>query len=218
MSSTDNVKFSWIDLARAIWHFVGNKRPQFVLWTILLAICNLYTLAPFWVIGMIVDFFNTYKPGDSLMPFYLYTFGLGISWGIFMTLRLTTKQNLGNLRADFTYNVRVEGFERLLDYSLEWHDEEVTGNKIQRIANGTEALTNLNKYFYGEIFQSVTNIIGIIIAFAAIQPIFLLFLVIYIASLLFIQYFFYCRILFLPKHCNESRERPSWLYYEGLNK
>jgi ABC-type multidrug transport system fused ATPase/permease subunit len=134
-----------------------------------------------------------------------------------MTLRLTTKQNLGNLRADLTYNVRVEGFEKLMDYSLEWHDTEVTGNKIQRITNGTEALTNLNKYFYGEIFQSLTNILGIIIAFAAIKPVFVLFLVIYILCLLFVQYFFYSKILLLHKQRNESRELASGIYYEGLN-
>ncbi len=166
--------------------------------------------------GKVVDFFTNYTPGDSLSLFYYYILFLTITYGIISLIRLTVKKKLQNIQSDVTYFTRVKGFERLLDFSISWHDKENTGNKVQKIQNGTEILKQVQALISNELLMHTTGIIGVLIAFLFIQPAFFIFSLIYIAIFASIQFSFYKRMVEMNNANNILQEKAGGTYYEGL--
>lgn len=126
-------KFTWLDVLRTLWYFMDGFRFKFVFWTITLFVVLFYTLLPPILIGGIVDFFTHYKTGQPLDRFFLYVAILGISYGLSSIIRLTAKNKITEMGIEINYNIKVMGFDKLIDFSLAWHDKENTGNKVERI-------------------------------------------------------------------------------------
>src|SRR3972149_3162594 len=114
----DTIKFSWWDLIKAFYYLLGEKKKTYIFWLGILFFIQFYTIVPPLVIGKIVDFFTNFKKGNSLAPFYVYAIFLGSSFSVISFVRLSLKKYLGNLRTDIIYNLRVKGFEKLLNLAL----------------------------------------------------------------------------------------------------
>jgi len=216
-SAPETSAFRWRDIFRALWFFLEGHRAAFVFWTTTLFLVFFYPILPPLVIGKIIDFFTHYHPGDSLRVFYLYSIGLGVTYGIASLIRLTGKKHLGDLEAEATYCAKVKGFERLLDFSLSWHDQENTGNKIQRIQKGIEAITGMRTLMSEEGFKTLSTIAGVTVAFLFLKPALVLFLLFYFSIFLSIHASFYRRTRKMHQTYNAAKEGASGTYYEGLS-
>jgi ABC-type multidrug transport system fused ATPase/permease subunit len=213
----DVPKFSWWDLMKAFYFLLDTKRSKYFTYTTILILVLFYDLVPTLIIGMIVDFFTNYSVGASLKDFYILVVVLSITYGIVSFIRLTVKKKLSTLRSDVTYFTRVRGFERLLDFSVAWHDKENTGNKVQRIQNGTDALRQLQVLFSNELIGQITGIVGVLIAFLFIKPLFFVYALGYIAIFMGIQLSFYQKMVEMNNANNTLQEKAGGTYYEGLN-
>ena len=213
----NEIKFSWLDLTKAIYYFLDKKRPQYLAYTLILISVFFYGLVPTYIIGMVVDFFTNFTAGDSLMPFYYYTTFLALSWGIVALVRLTVKKRLSNIQSDVTYFTRVKGFERLLDFSIKWHDSENTGNKVQRIQNGTDSLKQIQHLLSQEVFANLVSIVGVLGMFLFIRPLFFFYSLLYIVIFLAVQLSYYHRMVEMNNQNNILMEKAGGVYYEGLN-
>ncbi|OGK26138.1 hypothetical protein A2954_02045 [Candidatus Roizmanbacteria bacterium RIFCSPLOWO2_01_FULL_37_12] len=109
-------QFRLSDLVKPIWFLLGGKKRQFLFWETILYLVHFYVVVPPLLIGKIVDFFISYQKGQSLAPFYFYTATLGISFSLVSFIRLSLKNTLGNLISDISYLIKVNGFEKLLDF------------------------------------------------------------------------------------------------------
>ena len=196
---------------------MGQKKNKYLFYTAVLILVNFYDLVPVFVVGKIVDFFTNYHPGDSLATFYGYTVFLAIATCVVAFIRLDTKRRLTNIRSEIMYEVKVKGFERLLDFSLKWHDTENTGNKVQRIQNGLDALGTMQDQFSNGVFPTGAAIIGVLVAFLFIKPFFLIYCLVYLAIFIFIQMSFYNRMVRMNFEYNSLTEKASGTYYEGLS-
>ena len=216
-SKKQDAPFSWGDLARAYWYLMGNRRWKYLFLVSALFIVLLYQVVPPLVVGLIVDFFSTYHPGDPLGFFYACTIGLGVSFVVVSFLRLTIKRTTGDYLSEILYEIKVNGFERLLDHSLAWHLQESAGAKAQRIHNGVEALRVFNKSFQNEILRTVTSLLGIVIVFIFLRPHYILFFFIFVLCNWAVLRHFYRRI----QHENDlyyiSLERAGGTYIESLS-
>ncbi len=209
--------FNWLDFLKAIWYFYEGKRLQFILWTGTLFTIFFYQIIPPIIVGNIIDFFNKYKHGDSLNTFFVYVAVLGISYGIVSIIRLTSKNKVAAMQYEASYNMKVRGFDRLLEFSLKWHDKENTGNKVQRIQNGLNAFLNLRRLLSSSGFETITAIVGIIVVFIFLNPIFVIFLVIYLTVFTTINIAYYKLMQEMQDNFNKAQEKASGSYYEGLN-
>jgi ABC-type multidrug transport system fused ATPase/permease subunit len=214
---TEDLAFSWWDTIKSVYFLLDTKRKAFLFYTIILIIVLIYDLVPTIIIAKVIDFFASYTQDQSLRPFYIWILILSVSWGIVALIRLTVKKKLANIRVETGYFTRIKGFERLLDFSIKWHDKENTGNKVQKIQAGTEALKQVQVVLIGEAFQEFTNIIAILVAFVWLNPLFLGIALLYIGIFLVVQWSFYSRILKLNNENNILLEKAGGTYFEGLN-
>ncbi len=213
----DEKTFSWLDLIKAFWFFSEGHRFSLLFWTILLFIVSFYSLVPPILIGKTVDFFIKYKAGESLNPFYFYVLTLGITSGITSALRLYSKNRISQIGFAIRYLARVKGFERLIDFSLRWHDSENTGNKVQRIQTGTSLLFKGLSIMKNDLFMVITSVAGVLAAFWVINILYGLLFLVYLAGFIFIQLYFYRKMLKLSNEKYKATESASGTYYEGLN-
>lgn len=216
-SKKQNMQFSWVDLVRAYWYLLGEKRWKYFGLHVGIAIILFYDIVPPLIVGLMVDFFTKYKIGDSTTLFYGYTIFLGVSFVVVSFVRLSIKRVTGNYLSEARYNAKVKGFERLLDHSLAWHFQESAGAKAQRIQNGATALRDMSYRFSNEILRSATSLIGMIGVFLFLRPVYGLFFIVYTICFWIILRYFYDRI----QHENDlyflSIEKAGGTYVEGLS-
>jgi ABC-type multidrug transport system fused ATPase/permease subunit len=213
--TSEQQSYSWLQVPKAIWHFVGDHKRAFVSLHTLLFLVLFYDLVPPYILGKIVDFFTNYERGDSLNTFYYLVLFLGASSIIIAIIRLTTKDKLSRLAITAQTNARIEGFERLMDFSLAWHSKENSGNKVQRIFTGSEAISEWSNLINNGIFPIATAFLGVLGVFLFLNPLFLVFVLIYAALFFTIEYIFNRKLERLSNEINKLKEKSSGAYIEG---
>jgi len=216
-NTSEAMKFSWLDSIKSIYYLLDSKRKPYLFYTIILILVLFYDFVPTIVIAKIVDFFTTYTQGQSLTPFYNLILFLAISSAIVSFIRLSVKKRLANIAIDAGYFARVKGFEKLLDFSIRWHDNENTGNKVQRIQAGSDALKVTMRMLSQEVFLHITSFVGVLAAFLFFEPVFFIISVIYIIIFWSIQMAFYKKIEEMNYENNILLEKAGGTYFEGLN-
>jgi ABC-type multidrug transport system fused ATPase/permease subunit len=210
-------KFSWWNLAQAFYYLLDDKRSKYFIQTLVLIAALFYDLLPVLIVGWVVDFFTHYTPGDSLSTFYFYIAILSLSWGIVSLIRLTVKKNLSTIQHNVSYFTKVRGFERLLEFSLGWHDKDNTGNKVQRIQTGVETLKQVQILLSQELLVHLTGAAGVLIVFAYLNKYFLIISLVYLFIVVVIQMSFYKRMVEMNNRGNILTEKAGGTYFEGLN-
>jgi ABC-type multidrug transport system fused ATPase/permease subunit len=184
---------SWFDIIKFTWSFLEGMKLRYVVWTVFIIIAYLAELLPPLVVGYTIDFFTSYTTGDSLNTFYLVIFAYGFGHILNSLLRLQAKYELSKIATSITYKVKVQGFEKLMQFSLKWHDKENSGNKIQRIIAGSDALRNITKMLHSHagILLTIISLIGTLSIFLLLDLKFMIFAFGYLLSFFFIEYIFY---------------------------
>lgn len=216
-TSADEEKFSWIDFLRAIWYLLAGKRRVYLFWTMVLILIQFYILVPPIILGKIVDFFISYRAGEPLTSFYIYTAVLGVSFVLVSFTQLTCKKTLGNIRSKLLYSFKVKGFEKLLDFSIKWHDRETTGAKVQRIQKGLHAFIDLFEMADNDMYRAATTFIGATAVFLVLRPSYVLFFFGYAGFFLVILKYYYRQIEIQNDEYFTTLERASGSYVEGLS-
>ncbi|MBI4250800.1 ABC transporter ATP-binding protein [Candidatus Uhrbacteria bacterium] len=215
--SDDTPSISWRKLFQAYWFLLGEKRLQYIGLEFALFVILLYVILPYFVVGKIVDFFASYTAGQSLTPFYIYSTILAGSYVIVSFVRLSLKRLIGNYQSDIMYHIRVSGFERLLNFSLQWHYQETAGAKVQKIKSGVEALNTFCNRFHKEIMLDIATFLGVLGVFFFLRPAYTLLVLFYIICVCVIVIFFYRRIQRENDQYYLSVEQASGAFVEGLN-
>ena len=213
----DNIKFSWLDLAKSILFLAGGKKKKFVFWSLVLFAINIYFVVPALIVGKIVDFFMHYSKGESLSIFYIYIALLGGLTILACVIRLDIRKYLNNLRTDIIYDIRVRGFEKLIAQSLTEHNEEAAGAKAQRIQSGTELFKTFVRIIYDPVFQTVSHLLGVIFVFIFLSPKYIIFFIGYTIIFFLIIRFFNKKLQQVNYEKNKATEKASGAYIEGLS-
>ncbi len=209
-------KFNWLDLIKAIWYFLEGKRKKYVFLSFIVVTISLFDLLPPYLLGKIVDFFTAYEFGESLTIIYVYLLVLGLGGAIAAFIRLSSKRYSGNIGDYARYQARIWSFDRLLNFSLRWHDKENTGNKVERIHRGADTLPEIQRIFQDKINHESIAIIGVLIIFFFLSTKFFVFLIAYLIVFFFLQIFFYKHIKVTIDAVNTQNEKTTGVYFEGV--
>ncbi len=177
-------KYSNIQLIKDLWHFVKNKKLEFFILTIGLAIAALLGLVPPIIIAKIIDYFV--QGGTEARVFYLFLVTL---LGVMVaenTIDVGTKYYFNLFTIKIQKQLKVESMQKVLQGDLLWHDKENTGNKMQRVQEGERAIEEFLRFYANQAVSMVITIIGIISVFAFFNikyaVIGVLYLVIYMSA------------------------------------
>lgn len=209
--------FSWFDVPKTIWYFLEEDKKRFVLFFFIVLAIFFYELVPVYIVGKIVDFFTHYSPGQSLSLFYFYVIFVGVTWMLASLIRLKGKNVLSIIGLHLRSRARVWGFARLTEFSLEWHNKENTGSKLQRIFSGAEALNRWSKLIRHDLLKFVANIIGVLSFFLFTDYKIFLLVLIYSALFLYIEFTFGKKIFQLSNRFNELNQKAGGTYMENAN-
>jgi len=214
--------FSFSDLPRALWFFLGEESWRFLAFSVILLIVLCYTIVPPYIVGLIANFLIGYvKAGatadSSIKPLVWLVGLLSGSYAVVSLIRLSSKRMLGRMSLNARYRAKVWGFERLLDSSLSWHQQESTGNKAQRVLTGAEAVREWTGEVLTNFLSTVAIFAGSLIACLLLHPAFILFFVYYLGVLMATEVFFDNRIARLSDRINRSLENASGGFVESAS-
>lgn len=214
--------FSFVDLPRAIWYFLGPERWSFLFFSSVLLLVFCYVIVPPLIVGLITNFLLEYTKAaparpQSLSPLFLYAGLLAASYAGVALIRLSSKRMMGRISLNARYRAKVWGFERLLDSSLSWHQQESTGNKAQRLLTGAEAVREWTDDVLKDTLNTAAVFLSSIVAAILLHPAFILFFVYYLGVLVCIESFFDRRIDRLSDGINKSLENASGGFVESAS-
>lgn len=201
-------EFRYTAIPRTIWFFLGEERREYCFHLVVRIAGLAYELLPPLIIGLLVDMLVGYKEGGSFAPFLWLIFGYAGSYGANTFLRLRASRRLGQIAVSARYRAKVWGFERLLDFSLSWHQKEGTGNKAQRILTGADAVRDWAN-FHSDFVPPLVSLIGIVVACALLSPFTILFFAAYVGGLFAIEIHFDRKIAKLSAQVNAASENAS---------
>ena len=128
----------WKDL----WFILGKLKHKFAFWITIRMLSSAMVLYIPFALAKIIDFFKKYQVGDPLKEFYLWLTSLLSVALVSNIVRLASKFYLKDLGRQARAWARLRAFSALLTYSLAWHEQEVAGNKVQRINSGDMGINN----------------------------------------------------------------------------
>jgi ABC-type multidrug transport system fused ATPase/permease subunit len=214
--------FSFSDVPRALWYFLGPERWSFLGFSALLLTVLCYSLVPPYIVGLTANFLIAYLKADaaarpSTSPIFWYAGLLASSYAVVSLVRLSSKRVLGRISLNARYRAKVTGFERLLDSSLSWHQQESTGNKAQRLLTGAEAVREWTGDIVIDFLNTVAIFVGSLIAGILLHPAFILFFVYYVGVLITVERYFDRRIDRLSDRINQSLENATGGFVESAS-
>lgn len=210
-------QFGWISLARAVWFFLGRHRLAYAWRVIVLAILFFYAFVPAYIIGQFVDALITRPSDEALLLAFVYASIISGSWIVVSVLRISMKRQLGDLQNEINYEIKVRGFERLIDFTLAWHQQENAGNKIQRIETGALNMRQLMRKLGDNFLIYMIEAGGSIVLFSLLGWSFVVFMIVFVALFVLNEVFFQSRIRVANDAYNQARERSAGTYYEGAS-
>src|SRR5436190_8514415 len=215
-------RFTFFVLPRALWYFLGPERWRFLVFSGILLTVFCYVLVPPYIVGLLTNFLIGYVNADvatrpSLSRLFWLVGLLSGSYAAVALVRLSSKRMMGRISLNTRYRAKVWGFERLLDSSLSWHQQESTGNKAQRLVTGAEAVREWTDNVLIDTLNTAAVFLCSIVATVLLHPAFVLFFVYYLGVLISIESFFDRRIDRLSDRINQSLENASGSFVESAS-
>ncbi|MBU3694167.1 MAG: ABC transporter ATP-binding protein [Rhodocyclaceae bacterium] len=207
--------FGLLDVPGALLFFLGEDRRRYLAFSAVLLAVQFYALLPPYLIGRVADFLLQHQADESLEPLYWTVATLGIAHAVVAMVRLSTKRVIGRMSIESRYRAKVWGFERLLDFSLAWHQQESTGNKAQRVLTGAEAVREWSADLMNNLFVALAAFFGALIACVWLWPASVLFFIYYVGGLALLEWTFYRRVARLSDVINASQENASGSFVES---
>lgn len=178
-------KYSNGQFIKDLWFFFKNYKGQFIFYTIVLAIAYGLELIPPIILAKIIDFFT----GDysSMKPFYiLLVILLGLS--IFSTiLRNISKYFLAVFSNRVQTKAKIDTFQKMIQNDLVWHENQNTGEKIEKINAGKREIGRFVSLYINNILPIVVSFIGVIAVFSFFSLKYTLITICYMAIYLFFE-------------------------------
>jgi len=214
---TDGGGILWKEIPKYIWYFLEDDKGKFLLSFFVLLVIFFYDLLPIYIVGKIVDFFTKYTPSQSLNTFYFYVAFISITYIIAAIIRLKSKNMMSIIGIKARTRARIWGFERLTEFSLEWHNKENTGNKLQRIFTGADGVNNWLSMLRKELLKISANIVGVLVFFLFVDFKFMVLILIYAVVFLSVEFFFSKKVFVLSNEFNKFNQKAGGTYVESAS-
>ncbi len=202
---------------KLFWYFLEQDKKKFVFYFIILLSIFFYDFVPTYMMGKLVDFFSNYSQGQSISLLYFYSIFVGVTWILSSLIRLYSKRALNVIGQRARMRARTWGFERLTEFSLEWHNKENTGNKLQRIFTGADSINGFMKVLRKDLLKIIANVSGVIAVFIFTDLKFVILVVLYSTIFLVVEFAMSKRVFALSNEFNKLNQSAGGVYMESAS-
>ncbi len=209
--------YTWGNLLKDYYRFLENKRLRFVAFTGLKAVSDFIPFVIAYMLGSVIDFFTTYKKGDFLTEFYVLVVGMAFLGGFQVWLRYFAKIKTQEIAAKLREDLRINAMSHLMDLDLRWHEKEDTGNKLEKINQGSENVYNGVQEFLDRGLPILTSILGSLVLFLMMDSMYAIFSLAYFAVYLLGELYFNKKVAYWETKLSRSKEKLAGKFYESTS-
>lgn len=210
--------FSWTEMLRALWYFVKDRRAEAIMWQTLITLNYLIAVfVPPYAIAKLSQLLIANRSVDSFRVFVIYSILLGLGYGLLGVGRNYFRLKMRLISIKIAYEARVEGFERLMNFSYAWHQEENSGIRVQRITTGVKDLTTLWNTLYLTGVNLFASLFATFALFTLVNWTVGLFFAAYIVIILSIERYFNHKVFHVSNLENAASEKTSGTYFESAS-
>lgn len=162
---------------QAFWYFLGDQKLNFIVGLVLFGLAQVFMYAYFNQIAVFINFVNVHKESSdiieatkliALLGFYLIISGL---------IRIFAKERISRIKIINESNIKKEGMLKLMEFPIEWHQKENSGNKVQRLNEGAANFAQLINGLNNVVLAATINIIITMVIFIRINIWYLFFVI-----------------------------------------
>lgn len=143
------------------WKNFGKENKKFVLYTSLFFIAGIISLMTPLVIGHIFNLVQNEITSQAeltrLIWWIVLLFFLTLGFWAFHGFARYLEQMVGFFAQRNYVNTKIE---RVLDLPIKWHKDHHSGDTIDKINNGSNAMANFARHTNFEIYYAIINIVG----------------------------------------------------------
>jgi len=184
-SEVEQTAYSYTAFLKDFWNILGSERRRFVFWYLVRLFSSLIDLLPFYAVGRIVDILvNDSNGSQTRLYFWLGIILAAIVAAIYTRLR--SKFYIGDVNRVVRRTVRLDAMGTFLSQSLKDHEQEGSGNKVQRVNTGINGINVFIGFLSTHSTDIVSGIFGVGIFFLSLGWYYMVVLVLYI--LLYFSY------------------------------
>jgi ABC-type multidrug transport system fused ATPase/permease subunit len=188
-----------VTLGRHVWDLVG--------WTSIMACVYLLGFIPPMILGSLINVLTGSESSQAWYSVYLVCAAFAAVGTCEALMRVLAKPALARLGYEAAQTIKSRAFDNLLHRSIEWHHEELTGNRVQRLSNGGTAIVRLMDQIHSNVMPVCITFACVLTSFLFYGGSYLLYAVLYSTSFWGIQAYFVSRekaLLYAAQRANEE--------------
>jgi ABC-type multidrug transport system fused ATPase/permease subunit len=201
-----------------IWKFLEGNRLKYGFFVLIKALSDFIPFVIVYLLGMVIDFFTTYGPGQSLNQFYMLVGAIGALGVLQVLIRMWAKMECSIIGAKIRQRARELSMSRLMDLELKWHEKEGAGSKIQKINQGSSLIRRFFSHFMNNhAIPLLVGILGSLVIFFALGWQYSLFSLAYASIFLIIERYYSKKLSHWTDEMNKIAEKVSGKFHESAS-
>ena len=157
-------KYSNLEFLKDLWKIVRVYKKSLLFFSFTLILANALGLIPAILIANMIDTLSLSE--IDVYRFYWLLILLILVMVVSNIIRHLSKYFLGLNSFKLQKYTKVKSFEKLMQGSLFWHDQENTGSKMQKILDGERSIEKFKNLYTNQIIPILVNFIGVIAIFS----------------------------------------------------
>ncbi|MBD3319108.1 hypothetical protein GF342_04335, partial [Candidatus Woesearchaeota archaeon] len=194
------------------WRFLGGVRARYAYYSLVRVVSSIGGFFTAYLLGMIVD---SFVAGATISGLALLTGVIAAVGVVSALLRVHAKLGLHKIAAKVRIRVRKQAVTKLFDLSLSWHEKEATGSKVEKISRGGGSLYGIMQIMAINGIETLVDIVGAVILFAALSGKYVLFAAVYGGIYLLVERYFSGRLVTQQRVQDRVREKVSAQLHEA---
>ena len=208
----DKKSYSYLQFVRDLIYFFKKDKTKALVLSLLRCVSGLLVLVVPFMSGLVID--EVTKPSANFELVFVYLFFLFASMLGGLLIRIFTNHYFELISFQAVTKMRLLAFSKLLAQKLEWHEDENTGNKMQRITSGARAMKDMYRAYIHELIEASIVILATGWLFTFLNLKYVLIILVFVAVFGFTSAYFTRLDLLGQRELNKKFEEIYGKLYE----
>jgi ABC-type multidrug transport system fused ATPase/permease subunit len=204
-------------LIRDIGSYVRPYRRRFIVGSLLRFLGDLINLYPAIALASIVNFFTTYKAGDSLNYFFA-VLGLWAAAAIWRTFAAYSgKYIIYQIAEKTSLDAQLKVIKHIFALDIAWHEKENAGNKLKKIQKGSSGLDRIIRLWVNNYIEISVNFVGMLFILSRGSSVIGILVAVFLVTYFILSFGLLRKASEIAQHVNAQEEEMEGLVFQSIN-